>query len=207
MESDCNSENDLIRGVMESMGWSDSYNDSFLPIANVENKKLLERIKYLGKTKLERDYALEGQQKEEVRVQELVQNADNEFDQNLKLITAHKSQFTTEHHLLKLSEHEESKFRKLTKETVKESDELIQLDEKLKRKGSFFLIKWHPITFCAFFFIDEKVRINESMGKLSEGIQWAKSALLEWRQVMASGDEANKMIEKLCRVDAGRAEV
>lgn len=45
------------------------------------------------------------------------------------------------------------------------------------------------------------------MGKLSEGIQWAKSALLEWRQVMASGDEANKMIEKLCRVDAGRAEV
>lgn len=56
-------------------------------------------------------------------------------------------------------------------------------------------------------FIDEKLRINESLGKLSEGIQWAKSALLEWRQVMASGDEANKMIEKLCRVDAGRAEV
>lgn len=45
------------------------------------------------------------------------------------------------------------------------------------------------------------------MSKVSEGMQWAKSALLEWRQVLASGDEANKMIEKLCRVDAGRAEV
>lgn len=133
-ESDSNSENELIRGVMESMGWS----DSFLPIANAKNKKLLDRIKYLGKTKLERDFALEGQQKEEIRVQELLQNADNEFDQNLKLITAHKSQFTTEHHLLKLSEHEESKFRKLTKETAKESNELIQLDEKLKSKGSLF---------------------------------------------------------------------
>lgn len=134
-ESDNNSsENDLIRDVMASMGWS----DSFLPIANVKNKKLLEEIKYLGKTKLERDYALEGQQKEEIRVQDLFRNADNEFDQNLKLITAHKSQFTTEHHLLKLAEHEESKFRKLTKETAKESTELIQLDDKLKCKDHFY---------------------------------------------------------------------
>jgi hypothetical protein len=45
------------------------------------------------------------------------------------------------------------------------------------------------------------------MEKLSEGIQWAKLALLEWRQVMISGDEANKIIEKLCRMDAGKAEV
>jgi coiled-coil domain-containing protein 39 len=45
------------------------------------------------------------------------------------------------------------------------------------------------------------------MEKLSESIQWAKTALLEWREVMTSGDEANKMIEKLCQMDAGRAEV
>lgn len=30
---------------------------------------------------------------------------------------------------------------------------------------------------------------------------------MEWRQVMTSGEDANKMIEKLCEVDAGRAEV
>lgn len=56
-------------------------------------------------------------------------------------------------------------------------------------------------------FTAERVKLNESIEKLSEGIQWAKTALLEWRQVMMSGDEANKMIEKLCRMDAGKAEV
>lgn len=83
-----------------------------------------------------------------------------------------------------------------------------------ERKKKVLLNKL-PLLNVAFFFtsinslfhIDEKEQINNSMGKLSEGIQWAKAALLEWRQVMASGDEANKMIEKLCRVDAGRAEV
>lgn len=56
-------------------------------------------------------------------------------------------------------------------------------------------------------FADEKKKINETVEKLSEGIQWAKTALLEWRQVMISGDDANKMIEKLCQMDAGKAEV
>lgn len=125
---DNSSENDLIRDVMASMGWS----DSFLPIANKDNKKLLDGIKFLGKAKLERDSALQVQEREEHRVQELFKNADNEFDQNLKLITAHKSQYTTENHLLKLSEHEETKFRQLTKESTKNLDELNQLDEKLK---------------------------------------------------------------------------
>lgn len=37
-------------------------------------------------------------------------------------------------------------------------------------------------------------------------MQWAKSALAEWRQVMTSGDETKKMIEKFCRIDTGRAE-
>lgn len=128
---DSNSEqNDLIRDVMAAMGWS----DSFLPIASEENKKLLDGIKFLGKEKLERDSALEARKKEEVRVEELFKNADNEFDQNLKLITAHKSQFSTEHHLLKLAEHEESKFKLLSKEVTKESNELKEADEILKSK-------------------------------------------------------------------------
>lgn len=125
---DNNSENDLIRDVMASMGWS----DSFLPIASEENKKLLDTIKFLGKAKLQRDSDLESQSREEIRVQELLQNANNEFDQNLKLVTAHKSQFTTEHHLLKLAEHESSKYRQMSKEIAKETSEFNHAAEKLK---------------------------------------------------------------------------
>ena len=125
---DDNSENDLIRDVMASMGWS----DSFLPIASEENKKLLENIKYLGKAKLERDEELVGRCREETRVEELLQRADNEFDQNLKLVTAHKSQFTTENHLLKLAEHENSKYRQMSKEKEKEMSEFTKNADKMK---------------------------------------------------------------------------
>lgn len=52
----------------------------------------------------------------------------------------------------------------------------------------------------------EKEKLNGSIDKLTEGLQWAKSALAEWRQVMLTGDETKKMIEKFCRMDAGRAE-
>lgn len=125
---DNNSENDLIRDVMASMGWS----DSFLPIASEENKKLLDTIKFLSKAKLQRDNDLESQGREEIRVQELLKNANNEFDQNLKLVTAHKSQFATEHHLLKLAEHESTKYRQMSKEIAKETCEFNQTAEKLK---------------------------------------------------------------------------
>jgi hypothetical protein len=128
---DNSSENDLIRDVMASMGWS----DSFLPIASEENKKVLESIKFLGQTKLQRDSDLESQAREELRVQELLRNADNEFDQNLKLVTAHKSEFTAEHHLLKLAEHESSKYRQMSKEIAKETLEFNQAAEKLKCKS------------------------------------------------------------------------
>lgn len=125
-------DNDFIRDVMASLGWS----DSFLPIASEENKKLLDSIKFLGKAKLQRDNELESQSREEIRVQELRQTADNEFDQNLKLVTAHKSQFATEHHLLKLSEHESSKYRQMSKEIALETNEFNQATEKLKSKES-----------------------------------------------------------------------
>lgn len=125
---DESSENDFIRDVMASMGWS----DSFLPIASEENKKLLDAIKFLGKTKLARDDDLETQSREELRVENLLKNVDNEFDQNLKLVTAHKSQYVTEHHLLKLAEHEHSKYRQMSKEIAKETTEFNHSAEKLK---------------------------------------------------------------------------
>lgn len=45
------------------------------------------------------------------------------------------------------------------------------------------------------------------MDKLSENIQWAKTALSEWREVMTRGDETNKLIQKFCKQDVGKAEV
>lgn len=55
-------------------------------------------------------------------------------------------------------------------------------------------------------FTGEREKLSVMIDKLAEGVQWAKSALVEWRQVMSSGDEAKKMIEKFCRMDAGKAE-
>lgn len=113
---------------MASMGWQ----NSFVPIASEENKNLLNGIKFLGGTKLERIDALESRGNEEQRVRNLFTAADNEFDQNLKLLTAHKSQFSTEHHLFKLAEHEESKFKQILKETEKSQKELTEEKENLK---------------------------------------------------------------------------
>lgn len=55
-------------------------------------------------------------------------------------------------------------------------------------------------------FTDEKEKVTASLSKLSESMEWAKAALAEWRLVMTSGDETKKLIEKFCRMDAGRAE-
>jgi hypothetical protein len=125
-------ENDLIRDVMASMGWQ----NSFVPIATEENKQLLNAIKFLGKTKLERIDVLEGRGIEENRLRKLFTAADNEFDQNLKLLTAHKSQYSTEHHLFKLSEHDESKFKQILKEAEKTHKDLTAQQENFK--GFFY---------------------------------------------------------------------
>jgi hypothetical protein len=128
MDEEENRENDLIRDVMASMGWQ----NSFVPIASEENKQLLNGIKFLGKTKLERIDVLEGRGIEEHRLRKLFTAADNEFDQNLKLLTAHKSQYSTEHHLFKLAEHDESKFRQMLRETEKIHKDLTAQQENFK---------------------------------------------------------------------------
>lgn len=133
MEEQENCENDLIRDVMASMGWQ----NSFVPIASEENKQLLNAIKFLGKTKLERNDVLEGRGSEETRLRKLLTAADNEFDQNLKLLTAHKSQYSTEHHLFKLAEHDESKFKQILKEAEKSLKDLSAQQEASK---GFFLM-------------------------------------------------------------------
>lgn len=128
MESHDNCDNDFIKEVMASMGWQ----NSFVPLASDENKNLLAGIKFLGTTKLKRIDALEAQEKEALRIGYLFNSADNEFDQSLKLLTAHKSQYSTEHHLYKLAEYEESKYKQLLKDINKSLKELTVEEESLK---------------------------------------------------------------------------
>lgn len=125
-------ENELIREVLEAAGFS----ETFLPIVNEDNKQLLETIKFLSKSKLEHESALEREKKEVLRVGELCKTADNEFDQNLKLLNAHKSQYTAEYHLLKLGEHESLRFKQMMKEVNKESKEMLEKEESFKCKHS-----------------------------------------------------------------------
>jgi hypothetical protein len=125
------SEDDLIiKDIMSSIGWS----DSFLPIANEDNRNLLDSIRYLGRCKLEREGALERDKHELARVASLYKNADYEFEQNLKLLTAHKSQLSTEYHLFKLSEHEDVKLKQTWKELDKEYKDLRKYEETSKGK-------------------------------------------------------------------------
>lgn len=150
-------EDDLIQDIMASMGWS----NSFVPIASDENKKLLANIKFLGKTKLERVDALDNQGIESLRVRALFNTADNEFDQNLKLLTAHKSQYSTEYHLFKLSEHDDSKYKQMLKETEKNQKEMTRDQESLKSK----LFESYS-TFTIIFLSFKQTKKIESMDRL-----------------------------------------
>lgn len=126
------SDTDIIQDVMASMGWQ----NSFMPIASEENKNLMIRIKFLGRTKLDQIDYLEEKGAESAKAGEQLSTVEYEFDQNLKLINAHKSQFNDEHHLYKLSEHEESKFKDILKEITKQDLELKAENQKLMRNNS-----------------------------------------------------------------------
>lgn len=130
MESEKSCDNDIIKEVLASIGWQ----ESFLPVGSDTSKKLLDLMKMLASTKVDRIDALQCQEKESQRVGALVTSAHNEFDHSQKLLTAHNSQYSTEYHLFKLSEHDESQFKKLLKETSVELKEQEKTRENSKRK-------------------------------------------------------------------------
>lgn len=143
MDGDEMNENNLIRDVMSEMGWQ----DTFVPYSSDASKKLMDEIKFLGNTKLARVVELENIQNEAFRIEQSLKSADDELDHNLKLLTAHKSQCLAEHHLFKLSEHEESKFKRMVKEAEKSLNEqtLEQKSQiskfKIGRKLAFSMLR------------------------------------------------------------------
>src|SRR5690349_900364 len=93
-------EQEFIREVLASIGW----HNSLVTIASEENKRQHEIVNCVSHAKVERNQAIDDSGKEVSRLRVLLHSADNEFHQSLKLLTAHKSQYSTEHHLFKLSE-------------------------------------------------------------------------------------------------------
>lgn len=130
---------DFVKDVMASIGWQ----NSFIPIISENNKLLLQEIRHQGDAKIERADAKQAHEKESVRVNYLLKTADDELNQNLKLLTAHKSQSSTEHHLFKLAEHDSSTFKQILKEARKTQRELIAKQEDLKRNSFLILFTVH----------------------------------------------------------------
>ncbi|XP_058447659.1 coiled-coil domain-containing protein 39 [Malaya genurostris] len=169
--------------VMEEMGWGTDR--SFIPIANEENRKLLEYVNRLGDRKTNSTGRMEDSDRRLANLQVHLKNAQVEFEQNQNLMSVDKSQIDTEHNMLKLSENESGRLKKMTKEAQCGTEELEKHDNRTQK---------------------EIKRLAASMEHLTERIKWAKAALIEWQQLMGSGDETNQLIAKYCRQDAGQAE-
>ncbi|XP_053690796.1 coiled-coil domain-containing protein 39 [Sabethes cyaneus] len=170
--------------VMEEMGWG-SGDRSFIPIANDENKRLLELVNRLADSKTVCTERIQDSGRRLANLQLHWKSAQVEFDQNQKLLTADKSQIDAEHGMLKLSENESGRLRKMAREAQYGRQELEQHDQRSQK---------------------EMKKLTGSMERLTERIKWAKAALAEWQQVMGNGEETNKLIAKFSRLDAGRAE-
>ncbi|XP_058057947.1 coiled-coil domain-containing protein 39 [Anopheles bellator] len=171
----------IIR-VMEEMGFADG---GFIPIANDENKRLLEYIKQLGAGKDESSGKVHLSDHRLGNLRVHLKNAQLEFDQNSKLLGADKSQITTEQGLLKVAQNNRSFFRQQVSEAKRDRSELEKHDERSQ---------------------GDMKKLTNNVEKYTERIKWAKGALAEWKQVMGDGERTNKLIERYSKVDVSRAE-
>ncbi|XP_055849168.1 coiled-coil domain-containing protein 39 [Episyrphus balteatus] len=154
--------------------------DKGLPMANEENKQLLLLIENLNE---EKNLLQTNLQNFNERAQRLVTHAKNSevtHAQNMKLIYAFQSDMRIEQHLYKIAERESSKLKIDLKEMQQEEAALCQYEDTTES--------------------DIKKR-NKTIFDLSNRINWLKAALVEWRQCMNEGNEANKLIEKYCKDD------
>uniref|UniRef100_A0A8D8CGF1 Coiled-coil domain-containing protein 39 n=1 Tax=Culex pipiens TaxID=7175 RepID=A0A8D8CGF1_CULPI len=169
--------------VMEEMGWG--ADGGFIPIANEANRKLLEYVNKLAERKGSVAGRVQASDTRFGNLQVHLKSAQLEFDQNLKLLAEDKSQIDAEHGRLKLTENEGGRMRKMGRELQYERGDLEQHDQRAQK---------------------DMKKLASNMERFTERIKWAKAALVEWKQVMGNGEETNKLIEKYCKLDAGKAE-
>ncbi|EDS38380.1 conserved hypothetical protein [Culex quinquefasciatus] len=169
--------------VMEEMGWG--ADGGFIPIANEANRKLLEYVNKLAERKGTVAGRVQASDTRFGNLQVHLKSAQLEFDQNLKLLAEDKCQIDAEHGRLKLTENEGGRMRKMAREVQYERGDLEQHDQRAQK---------------------DMKKLASNMERFTERIKWAKAALVEWKQVMGNGEETNKLIEKYCKLDAGKAE-
>ncbi|XP_055904786.1 coiled-coil domain-containing protein 39 [Eupeodes corollae] len=166
-----------IHEIALSMGFS---LNKELPMANEENKQLLLLIDNLNE---EKSLLQINVQNFNERAQRLINHAKNSevtHAQNMSLIYAYQSDMRTEQHMCKIAEREISKLKIDLKEIQQEEAALCQYEDTTEN--------------------DIKNR-NKTIFNLSNRINWLKAALIEWRQCMEEGNEANQLIEKYCKDD------
>uniref|UniRef100_A0A182NQL3 Coiled-coil domain-containing protein 39 n=1 Tax=Anopheles dirus TaxID=7168 RepID=A0A182NQL3_9DIPT len=171
----------IIR-VMEEMDLAEG---GFIPIANEENKRLLEQINRLSRSKGDSTGKVQFSDQRLGNLKVHLKNAHVEFEQNSKLIGVDKSQISTEHGMLKVAQNDRSFFRLQVSEARKDHAELEKHDDRAQ---------------------GDMKKLTGNVEKYTERIKWARGALIEWKQVMGSGDAVNKLILKYCKSDASRAE-
>lgn len=102
-----------MKQIMMSMGWTDG---TFIPIANEENKELMKLMQALLEHK-EKSLSTHQQTKQRVTsLDERQQRAIADIAQNGRLLEAHRSQMSDEHHMFKVSEHTDQILIKRLKE-------------------------------------------------------------------------------------------
>ncbi|XP_073822121.1 coiled-coil domain containing protein 39 [Musca autumnalis] len=174
-------DDEVIRKAMQAMNWNSL---SEIPMANEENRLLLDEIRNLQEKK---DEALEYQQQTDERLKKLHEhskNAEITINHNLKLLNAYQSDVRTEAHLYKIAMREHSKL----KEDVKNSD------KELKNFNMYMEKTEREICTC-----------KQNIDNLTNRIKWAKTALIEWRKAMEDGNKGYQLIEMYYKDDQMRA--
>lgn len=143
--------NQHIQTVLDKMGWTD---DAFVPMANDQNRQLMQRMQQLLNEKGEKSNLNEQLQDRVKWLKGHYQNTETDIQQNLvcilkfkrvlrfffkyvlflnqKLLDAHRCQWDAESHMYKVAENERTSLVKQIKNCVKKTDELKETDDFTK---------------------------------------------------------------------------
>lgn len=116
---------DIVR-VMESMGWTDG---TFIPIASAENKALMQSMQALLAQKTHAQTGHAQLQQRVANLRERHQHTRDDIAQNGKLLEAHRSQLSDEHHMYKVAEYTDGTLTKRLKELLTEVADLQKHDQ------------------------------------------------------------------------------
>lgn len=112
--------------IMEQMGWTDG---TFIPIANAENRVLMQSMQDLLAHKERRVTEQQAIKQRVAGLKTHHQRTLDDLGQNGKLLEAHRSQMSDEHHMFKVSEHTDLTLTKRLKELQNTVTELQKHDK------------------------------------------------------------------------------